>query len=266
METSTECFLDRVVQYKRKEINDLKCIGLKKLRELAEAATCPKDFLSSVRTKARTPIIAEIKKAAPSWGTLRKEVDVVGLAKTYQANGAAAISVLTDMTFFGGCMEDLASVSSEVAIPVLRKDFMMSVEQLCQARAAGSDAVLLIVAALDEGELSDLYNASRELGMTPLLEVHDEKELNRALCLNPEIIGINNRNLKTLQVDLKVSEALRRKIPKDVTVVAESGVSTSADIKRLLEAGIDGFLVGTSLMKSSDPGATLLSFVNTGRA
>ena len=163
-------------------------------------------------------------------------------------------------------MEDLASVRDEVAIPVLRKDFMMSVEQLYQARAAGADAVLLIVAALNEWELSDLYNASRELGMAPLLEVHDESELNRALRLNPEIIGINNRNLKTLQVDLRVSEALRRKIPTDVTVVAESGVSTSADIKRLLEAGIDGFLVGTSLMKSSDPGTTLLSFVNTGRA
>jgi indole-3-glycerol phosphate synthase len=266
LETSTECFLDRVVQYKRKEVNDLRDIGSKRLQELAEAAPYPRDFLSSFRKLSSTPIIAEIKKAAPSWGTLRKEVDVGALAKTYQSHGAAAISVLTDLTFFGGCMNDLAVVRAEVTIPVLRKDFVISVEQLYQARAAGADASLLIVAALDDLQLTHLYNTSKELGMTPLLEVHDEDELNRALRLNPEIIGINNRNLKTLKVDLSVSEELRQQIPLDVTVVAESGVSCPADIKRLLDAGIDGFLVGTSLMKSSDPGMTLLSFVNTGRS
>lgn len=264
--TSTECFLERVIREKRKETSFLKDIGLTTLEELAESAPSPRDFLSSLRNNAHTPIIAEIKQSAPSWGDFHAEVDVKTLAKTYQSHGAAAISVLTDQKYFGGLLDDLISVRAQVNIPVLRKDFIVNIEQIYQSRAAGADAVLLIAAALDDSELKDLYNTSKKLRMTPLLEVHDEHELHRVLKLDPEIIGVNNRNLKTLQVDLRISESLRQKIPQDVITVAESGITSGSDIKKLLDVGIDGFLVGTSFMKASDPGKMLDSFVNVRRS
>lgn len=259
-------FLAGVIENKKLEVKRLQEIGMTMLGMLADAAPKPRDFLASLRGRKSVPIIAEIKKSAPSWGPCRKEVNVKSFARMYEASGAAAISVLTDSMFFRGSIDDLTAVRCEVIIPVLRKDFIISVEQLYDARAAHADAVLLILAMLDDHELRKLYDVCIGFGMTPLLEIHDESEVKRALQLDPKLIGINNRNLKSLEVDLGVSERLRRLIPSDVTVVAESGVSTEEDITRLLNAGIDGFLIGTSLMKSSNPGQTLYSFVNMRRA
>jgi len=262
---STQDFFQTVIENKKREVEKLKAIGMTMLGMLAEGAPKPLDFLERLRGDRSVPIVAEIKKSAPSWNGLRKNVDIESFAKAYQYNGAAAISVLTDSPFFGGSIDDLTAVRYQVTLPLLRKDFIISAEQLYESRAAQADAVLLIVAALDDHELSRLYKTALTLGMTPLLEVHDEHEAQRALKLDPRLIGINNRNLKTLEVDLGVSERLRKMIPEDVIVIAESGVATVADVQRLLAAGVNGFLIGTALMKSSDPGKTLNSFVSVGR-
>lgn len=259
-------FLERVIENKKAEVKRLQQIGMTMLGMLSEAAPKPRDFLASLRGRKIVPIIAEIKKSAPSWKPCRKDINVKSFARMYEVSGAAAISVLTDSMFFRGSIDDLTAVRSEVIIPVLRKDFIIGVEQLYDARAAQADAVLLILGILDDYELRKLYDVCVGFGMTPLIEVHDESEVKRALQLNPKLIGINNRDLKSLEVDLGVSERLRPLIPPDITVVAESGLSTEEDIKRLLNAGIDGFLIGTSLMKSTSPGDTLYSFVNMRRA
>ncbi len=262
----THDFFHTVIENKKREVEKLKAIGMTMLGMLADAAPKPLNFLEKFQGDRSVPIIAEIKKSAPSWNGLKKNVDIVNVAKAYQYNGAAAISVLTDSQFFGGSIDDLTTVRYQVSLPLLRKDFIIGVEQLYESRAAQADAVLLIVAILDDYELSRLYNSALSFGMTPLLEVHDEHEAQRALKLDPRLIGINNRNLKTLGVDLGVSERLRKKIPEDVIVIAESGVATVADVQRLLAAGVNGFLIGTALMKSADPGKTLNSFVSVRRA
>ncbi len=262
----THDFFHTVIENKKREVEKLKAIGMTMLGMLADAAPKPLNFLERFQGDRSVPIIAEIKKSAPSWNGLKKNVDIVNVAKAYQYNGAAAISVLTDSQFFGGSIDDLTTVRYQVSLPLLRKDFIIGVEQLYESRAAQADAVLLIVAILDDYELSRLYNSALSFGMTPLLEVHDEHEAQRALKLDPRLIGINNRNLKTLGVDLGVSERLRKKIPEDVIVIAESGVATVADVQRLLAAGVNGFLIGTALMKSTDPGKTLNSFVSVRRA
>lgn len=262
---STQDFFQTVVENKKNEVEKLKAIGMTMLGMLADAAPKPLDFLERLRCDGSIPIVAEIKRAAPSWNSYRKKLDIETVAKAYQYNGAAAISVLTDSPFFGGSIDDLTAVRCQVTIPVLRKDFIVSVEQLYEARAAHADAVLLILAILDDDEISRLYKTALDLRMTPLLEVHDAYEAQRALKLNPRLIGINNRNLKTLQVNLDVSERLRKIIPEDITVVAESGVASVDDIQRLLSAGINAFLIGTALVKSADPGKTLSSFVNVRR-
>ncbi|MGO8878769.1 MAG: indole-3-glycerol phosphate synthase TrpC [Desulfomonilaceae bacterium] len=266
MLASTHDFFQTVIENKKREVEKLKAIGMTMLKMLAEGVPKPLDFLERLRGDRSVPIVAEIKKSAPSWNGLRKNVDIESFAKAYQYNGAAAISVLTDSPFFGGSIDDLTAVRYQVTLPLLRKDFIISAEQLYESRAAQADAVLLIVAVLDDHELSRLYKTALTLGMTPLLEVHDEHEAQRALKLDPRLIGINNRNLKTLEVDLGVSEQLRKMIPEDVIVIAESGVATVADVQRLLAAGVNGFLIGTALMKSADPGKTLNSFVSVGRA
>lgn len=260
-----EDFFQTVIDNKKLEVERLKAMGMTMLEMLADAAPEPLDFLERFRRDGSVPIIAEIKKSAPSWGKLKKNVDIESIAKAYQSNGAAAISVLTDSPFFGGSIDDLTAIRCRVTVPLLRKDFIVGVEQLYEARAAQADAVLLILAALDDHQVYELYKTTLNLRMTPLLEAHNEYEVQRALKLDPHIIGINNRNLKTLQVDLGVSERLRKIIPQDVTVVSESGIGSKEDMKRLLNSGINGFLIGTAFMKSVDPGKTLYSFVNVGR-
>jgi len=202
-------------------------------------------------------VIAECKRRSPSKGVLRDEYDPVAIATSYAAAGAAAISVLTEPTFFDGSLDHLAAVRRAVDVPLLRKDFTVSDYQLLEARATGADAVLLIVAALTQTELERLYSSARELGLDVVVEVHDAAELDRALTLGARVIGVNNRNLRTLAVDVHASETLVARIPRGVIAVSESGLRSTDDLRRLSALGYRGFLVGERFMTAADPGAAL---------
>lgn len=214
-------------------------------------------FAAALREAAPPRIIAECKRRSPSRGILRREYDPAVHARAYAAAGAAAISVLTEPTFFDGTLAHLAAVRAAVPVPLLRKDFIVTEYQLHEAASAGADAVLLIVGALDDGELRHLREAAAALGLAALVEVHDRAELSRALAAGAEIIGVNSRNLRTLQVDLDVTAALASAIPPDVVSVAESGIRSGEDLRRLGALGYDAFLVGERLITQPDPGAAL---------
>lgn len=238
---------------RRKAHTDLSDLGRR-----ADAHT-PRGFASSLRAAAaaRPAVIAECKRASPSKGVIREDYDPVAFSLEYESAGAAAISVLTEPDFFGGSLEHLAAVAASVRIPVLRKDFMLDEFQILEACAAGADAILLIVAALEDAQLRDLNDAARLLQMDVLCEVHDSEELARALDLGFEILGVNCRNLKTLAVDRTVHAELAALLPSDCLRVAESGISTTSDLARLQGLGYDAFLVGESLMKQPSPGTAL---------
>ncbi len=201
--------------------------------------------------------IAEVKRRSPTRGEIRPGADPVAIARGYESAGAAAISVLTDGPLFGGSLEDLSAVRAAVGIPVIRKDFLVSPGMVQEARAATADSCLLIVAMLSDAELRSCLEAARDFGMEPLVEVHDLPELKRALSAGARIIGVNNRDLHTLDIDLATSEALLPRVPSGVVRVAESGVHTRADRDRMRAAGADALLVGTSLMTAPDPGEAL---------
>jgi indole-3-glycerol phosphate synthase len=202
-------------------------------------------------------VIAEVKRASPSAGAIKAGLDAVAQARIYAGAGAAAISVLTDGPGFGGSLADLAAVRAAVDVPLLRKDFVVDAYQLLEARAHGADAALLIVAALDEAALRALLAECGALGLAALVEVHDAAEVDVALRAGARNIGINNRNLKTFVVDLAVSEALLPRLPADVRGVAESGVRSAEDARRLRRAGASNLLVGEALVRAADPGALL---------
>jgi indole-3-glycerol phosphate synthase len=202
-------------------------------------------------------VIAECKRRSPSKGVLRREYDAVVIARGYESAGAAAISVLTEPTFFDGSLADLESVAGAVTVPVLRKDFIVSEYQLLEARAAGADAVLLIVAALSAEELCSLAARAEALGLDALVEVHDEGELQQAIDAGASIIGVNNRNLRTLHVDLHASEDLVARMPPGIVAVSESGLKTADDVIRLRRLGYSAFLIGERFMVTTDPGAEL---------
>ena len=202
-------------------------------------------------------VIAETKRRSPSRGVLREDYDPVAIARGYAAAGAAAISVLTEPTFFDGSLDHLTAVRAAVDVPVLRKDFVISEYQLLEARAAGADAVLLIVAALRPAELKVLHDHARRHGLDVLVEAHDATELSIAIDAGALIIGVNNRNLRPLQVDVQASEALMALMPTDVIAVSESGLKTAADITRLKSLGYRAFLIGERFMTAADPGAAL---------
>ncbi|MXY24597.1 MAG: indole-3-glycerol phosphate synthase TrpC [Acidobacteria bacterium] len=219
-------------------------------------------FIETLRETGRCRVIAECKRRSPSRGVIRKDYDPAAIASSYADAGAAAISVLTERGFFDGALEHLAAVRREVSLPLLRKDFIIDRRQLTDAAEAGADAVLLIVAALDDRNLRDLTDAASELGLATLTEVHDRRELDRALDAGADIVGVNNRNLRTLEVDLDASRTLIEAIPEDVVAVAESGLRTATDLAGLRRAGYDAFLIGESLMQEPDPGASLGSLLN----
>ena len=202
-------------------------------------------------------IIAECKRRSPSRGVLRADYDPVAIASGYAAAGAAAISVLTEPTFFDGSLEHLTAVRAAVDVPLLRKDFVVSEYQLLEAKAAGADAVLLIVAALRPAELKVLHDHARRHGLDVLVEAHDAKELAIAIDAGARIIGVNNRNLRTLQVDVRASETLIGRMPAEVIAVSESGLTTAADLARLKALGYRAFLIGERFMTAADPGAAL---------
>jgi indole-3-glycerol phosphate synthase len=230
----------------------------------------PRNFVAALQAgnsgSAIIPrVIAEVKKASPSKGVIRPDFDPVAIARTYTANGAAALSVLTDAKYFQGELGFLESISQAVPLPLLRKDFTIGAYQVYESRVAHADAILLIVAALDIGQIEELLALAQELGMAALLEVHTVEELERILPLRPYLIGINNRDLRTFHTDIETTLQLLPLIPFDVVVVSESGLNAAADITRLREKGVDAFLIGESLMRAPDPGVKLRELLHDTR-
>jgi indole-3-glycerol phosphate synthase len=202
-------------------------------------------------------VIAEIKKASPSKGVLRVDFRPAEIAASYERHGAAALSVLTDAPFFQGAPEYLAAARAATSLPALRKDFLVDAWQVLESRALGADAILLIAAALDDAEMRDFEQVALALGMAVLVEVHDERELDRALALRTPLVGINNRNLRTFEVALETTLALLPRIPPGRVVVTESGIGGAADVRRMRAAGVGAFLVGEAFMRAEDPGVAL---------
>ena len=256
--------LAEILEHKRTEIAAL---DAKSLRRAAESSPLPRDFLAAISSipkgqglgvRVGVRLIAELKRASPSKGILAPHLDLFQVADIYARNGASAISVLTDEKFFLGNLETLRELrfTRRSELPLLRKDFMIDEAQLYESKVNGADAVLLIAAALSDDQLfADLHSLALELGLTPLVEVHDEMETERALRLKDiRLIGINNRNLATFDVSLETTERIRPMIPGEVTVVAESGIFTAQDVERLAIANVDAILVGEALVTSDDVG------------
>jgi len=250
--------LDDILASKRKELAERKAaVPEAELARRASAGPAALDFAAAIARKPTDPIrlIAEFKRASPSKGVIRADLAPADVARRYADAGAAAISVLTDGPFFSGSLEDLAAVRHAVRLPILRKDFILDRYQLVEARAAGADAALLIVAALDDATIRLLQREAAQLGMAALVEVHDEVELDRALAHNARIIGVNNRDLRSFRVNPGATLRLRPRIPAGVVVVSESGIRSREDALRLEQAGVDAILVGEFLMTAADPGA-----------
>lgn len=256
--------LDNICERKRLHVAERKKLfPLEDIKALASLQPAPRGFIKALKEKAKDgpALIAELKKASPSKGLIRADFDPAGIAAAYESGGAACLSVLTDEPYFQGRDEYLKIVKAASKLPVLRKDFMIDPYQIFESRALGADCILLIMAALDDALARQLYNFAKDLGMDVLVEIHDEEELQRALALSPEMIGVNNRSLKTLEVDIRTSHDFSEKIPPETLKIAESGLSGYAEISALRAAGYAGFLVGESLMRQPDIGAAVRSLL-----
>lgn len=253
--------LARILQRKQQEIATRQTIvGPGSLRALAESASRPRGFIQALRDKhdAELPaVIAEIKKASPSQGVIRAHFDPPAIARSYAAAGAACLSVLTDEDFFQGHDDYLKSARAACSLPVIRKDFIVDPYQVYEARALGADCILLIVAALDSQQLQTLYQLSSALGMDTLVEVHDRAELEIARQLELEMIGINNRDLRSFDTRLETTVELLDALPESCIVVTESGIHSRADVQFMLSHGVQSFLVGEAFMRADDPGKAL---------
>jgi indole-3-glycerol phosphate synthase len=253
--------LDKIVAVKRDEISAARRQrDLQSLRRDAESLGGQRDFVAALRTKiaaGQAGVIAEVKKASPSKGVLRERFVPAEIAASYAQQGAACLSVLTDVQFFQGSNAYLEQARAACALPALRKDFMVDAYQVYEARAIGADCILLIAASLDDGLMAELEAQAHELGMAVLVEVHDGRELDRALRLKTPLLGINNRNLRTFEVTLDTTLGLLKHVPTDRLLVTESGILAKSDVKRMRDANVHAFLVGEAFMRAADPGQAL---------
>ena len=253
--------LERILAKKAEEIAAAKAARPPEDVEAAARTASPaRDFEGALRRRiadGRPAVIAEVKKASPSKGVIREDFDPAAIAACYERGGAACLSVLTDRTFFQGAPEYLAAARGACSLPLLRKEFVVDPYQVAESRALGADAILLIVAALDDARLASLAAQARDLGMAVLVEVHDERELDRALALPHAILGVNNRNLRDFSVSLQTTIALLPRIPAGRIVVTESGILAQRDVAQMRRHGVNAFLVGEALMRAPDPGAAL---------
>jgi len=259
MTQKTDTILDRIVADKRCELAAVtSAVPLAELEARARNAPAVRPFAPALRG-ARVALIAEVKKASPSRGLLRGDFDAVALANTYADAGAAAISVLTDEKYFQGSLADLAIIRKALpdAPPLLRKDFLIDKYQVYEARCAGADAVLLICAILEANTLDKLTTCAKSLGMDALVEVHNEKDLQLAVSVGADLFGINNRDLRSFEVNLAATEHLAPLVPHGSTIIAESGIFTRADIRRLEACGVSAVLIGEALVTASDPGTKI---------
>jgi indole-3-glycerol phosphate synthase len=244
--------LKRICEVKRTEIERLREGGGEPLRTRLAQQEGPRGFRAALAARPEVALIAEVKKASPSAGVIREDFVPRLIARAYREGGARCLSVLTDEEFFQGSLTYLAEAREAVDLPVLRKDFILDELQVLEARAWGADCVLLIVAALEQEELADLQKQARDLGMDALVEVHTREELEVALSVEADLIGINNRDLRTFEVRLETSHELAAEVPDEAVIVAESGIKSREDVERLKESGVDAILVGESLMRSPD--------------
>ncbi len=251
--------LDTILAHKRQEVAEAELrVPLSRLEKQLSDVSPVRSFRHALqRADGRVAVIAEVKKASPSKGVLREDFDPLHIARVYAEHGASAISVLTDERFFHGHLDYLRAIRQQVDVPLLRKDFLISRYQVVEARVAGADAVLLIVAALTDAELRELIAFTCELGLDALVEVHTEEELHRALDAGAVIIGINNRDLTTFHTTLEVTERLAPMIPPGSIIVSESGIDSADDVRRVAQAGAHAVLVGESLMRAEDVGEKL---------
>ena len=256
--------LDKIVQTKRTEVEAIRSLEAE-FRSRAADAPPPQDLVRAFRRPGEVAVMAEVKRRSPGAGAIRPGLDPAGLARAYEEGGAAAVSVLTDLQYFGGSLEDLRAVRDSVSIPVFRKEFILHPVQLAETRATGADGTLLIARILSDEELASLHNQALDLGLTPLVEVHDAQELDRALAAGALLIGVNNRNLQTFTTSLEVTLDLLDRIPPEATIVSESGIRTPEEVDRLGRAGVHGILVGETFLRSPDPGQGARAFVGRKR-
>ncbi len=256
-------FLQKILEHKKREIAERKAVlPLSQLKRRLEETPVPLNFEGAIRSRQEA-LIAEVKRSSPSRGRIREDFDPVAIARVYAESGAAAISVLTDQRFFEGHDSFLRQVRKSVSIPLLRKDFIIDPYQIYETRVLGGDAILLIARALDSGPLLEFLRLSSELGVSSLVEIHDEADLDKAVTAGARVIGINNRDLSTFTTDLETTLRLVHLLPKGVMVISESGIRCRRDIDRLREAGVHAFLVGETLMTAGDIAGKIKELLGT---
>ncbi len=257
--------LDEIMTHHRERLPKvMREIPLANLQAFTQVSPPPLDFYAAL-AQSGVSLIAECKKASPSRGLMVRHYDAAQLARAYVLGGARAISVLTDGRHFQGSLEDLRNVREAVNVPILRKDFIFDPYQLYEARAAGADAILLIAAVLGDNQIAELQSLAQQLGMNAVIEVHSEEELQRVLNLSPRIVGVNNRNLQTFEVDFANTARLRSMIPAEILTIGESGLKTADDVRQMRDIGVDAILVGETLVRSKHLPQTLEEFVAAGQ-
>jgi indole-3-glycerol phosphate synthase len=256
--TEGRMFLKEIIKVKKAEVQGRKNpIRQKEMETVLPSLPLPRNLVDAILGHPPIALIAEIKRASPSLGAINENVDILQLTNEYEKGGASAISVLTESYFFKGDLFDLQQVKKATSLPILQKDFVLDPYQIYEGRVWGADAILLIAAILDRAQLHDYASLAQSLGMVPLVEIHDESDLEKTSGFSFPLIGINNRDLRTFGVDLNTSLNLKRQIPSATKVISESGIRDSRDVRLLREAGIDGILVGETLMRSQDPAAKI---------